>query len=350
MHATRRTRLRGRLSDAELDALLVTKRVNVRYLTGFTGSVGALLVTAESAVLAVDDRYAEQAADEVADVELVVTRGDDWLRERGRGARLGLESHDLSWDRALALAGLLDARVEPAPAHVETLRQVKDAAELAALRRACAITDGAFAHLCGRLGPGLTEREVARLLHHTLTELGAHDQAFEAIVASGPHSARPHHRATDRRLAAGDVVKLDFGALVEGYHADMTRMVALGAPDPELERVFAVVRRAQEAGVAAVTDGVPAKTVDAACREHIAAAGYGERFPHGTGHGLGLEIHEAPVLRQEAGATLRAGMTVTVEPGVYLPGLGGVRIEDTVAVTGGSADVLTRSPRDLVRL
>lgn len=338
------------MAEAGLDALLVTKVVNVRYLTGFTGSVGALLVTASDALLVVDDRYAEQAPAEAPDVDLLVTRGDAWLGDRVPPGRLGVESHDLAWDRVRAVDARVGATVVPAPLHVETIRQRKEPAELDLIRRACAITDQAFADLCGWLSPGLSERQVARRLHHTLTGLGAHDRAFEAIVASGPNSARPHHRATDRTLVTGDLVKLDFGALVEGYHADMTRMVALSDPGPMLRGVFDLVRAAQEAGLAAVVDGVGAAAVDAACREPITAAGHGNHFPHGTGHGLGLEIHEAPILRAEADATLRSRMVVTVEPGVYLPGLGGVRIEDTVAVTGDGADVLTRTPKDLVCL
>lgn len=352
MHRTRTQRLRARLGDAGLDALLVTTAVNVRYLTGFTGSVAALLVPAgeTTSVLAVDDRYAEQARAETEAVELVVTRTDDWLAERAGTGRVGLESNAVPWDRVRSLAELLPGEVVPAPGHVEALRERKDPAELAAIRRACAITDEAFTSLCGWLAPGVSERGVARWLQHTLTGLGAHDRAFEMIVAGGPNSARPHHRPGERAIAAGDLLKVDFGALVDGYHADMTRTLALGDPDPELARVHELVRAANEAGLAAVTDGASAGAVDAACRDTISAAGYGERFTHSTGHGVGLQIHEAPSLRPDGRATLRAGMAVTVEPGVYLPGLGGVRIEDTVAVTGGEADVLTRSSKDLVRL
>lgn len=350
MHATRRVRLRDRIAAAGLDALLVTRLVNVRYLTGFTGSAGSLLLTADDAVLVVDGRYDEQAGVEAPDLDRVVTRGDEWLGEHVAGGWLGLESHDLPWDRARSLAGLVTAELVPAPWLVETIRQVKEPGELATIARACAITDDAFADLCTWVAPGLSEREVARRLVDAMTGLGADDRAFEPIVASGPHCARPHHRPTGRRLERGDLLMLDFGALVDGYHADMTRMVALGDPPEELVRVHAIVRDAQEAGLHAATDGAAVAAVDAACRTHIAEAGYGDAFVHGTGHGLGLEIHEEPIMREGAGGTLRAGMAVTVEPGVYLPRLGGVRIEDTIAVTDGSADVLTATPKDLVRL
>lgn len=350
MHASRRTRVRERFAGAGIDGLLVTRPVNLRYLAGFTGSVGGLLVTEDGAVLVVDGRYDEQAGAEAPDLPRVVTRGDGWLGEHVTGGRLGVESHDLAWDRARELAGLVGAEVVPAPWLVETVRQVKEPGEMATIARACAVTDAAFADLCTWVAPGQTEREVARRLVHAMTGLGADDRAFEPIVASGPHCARPHHRPTGRRLERGDLLMLDFGALVEGYHADMTRMVALGPPPDELVRVHALVRDAQAAGRAAATAGAAVAAVDAACRDRIAAAGYGAAFVHGTGHGLGLEIHEQPIMREGAGGTLRAGMAVTVEPGVYLPGLGGVRIEDTIAVTDGPADVLTRSTRELVRL
>lgn len=351
MSAERRAALRARLDEAGLGALLVTKLVNVRYLSGFTGSAGRLLVTADGAVLATDGRYLEQAAGEVGDLPVIDGRGTDWISERLGGGRLGLESHDLSWDAARALTEALEpVEVVPAPGHVEALRQHKDDAETALVARACAATDAAFAALLAFLAPGRTEREVARRLGDCLLDAGADSIAFPSIVASGPNGARPHHTPGERRLARGDLITLDFGAAVGGYASDMTRTVALGPPPSELREVYELVRVAQDAGVAAVRDQAAAGEVDAACREVITAGGHGERFVHPTGHGLGLEIHEEPILRGGSAARLARRMAVTVEPGVYLPGLGGVRIEDTVVVTADAAQILTLSPKELVVL
>jgi Xaa-Pro aminopeptidase len=339
------------LAEAGLDGLLVTKLVNVRYLSGFTGSAGRLLVTGDTAVLATDGRYLEQAAGEAPDLPVVDGRGLDWLGERLGGGRLGVESHALAWDDARALADALPAiEVVPAPHHVEQLRRHKDDTEVALIAQACAATDLAFAGLLEVLAPGLTEREVARRLEDGLLDAGADSVAFPSIVASGPNGARPHHTPGLRPLARGDLVTFDFGAAVGGYASDMTRTVALGPPAAELREVYELVRRAQAAGVAAVRDGVTTGAVDAACRDAVSAAGHGERFVHPTGHALGLEIHEEPILRSQGTARLASRMAVTVEPGVYLPGVGGVRIEDTVVVTADAAQILTLSPKELVVL
>lgn len=350
-HRRRRDRLRCEVRDA--GAVLVTRGVNVRWLTGFTGSAGRLLVAdGGREVLVTDGRYAEQAAVEAPGLEVVLDRTWEWLPDRlDPGARLAVESHDLPWDVARELAGLLgDDRVVPAPRVVETLRQRKDDDELALLRRACAVTGEAFTAMLGWLSPGQTERHVARRLADEMVVRGAEGPSFDIILAGGPHSARPHHRPTDRRLRRGELVKADFGALVDGYHADMTRTVALGDPGAQLRAVHDLVRGAQSAGVARVRAGVAAADVDAACRDLIAAGGRGEEFVHGTGHGVGLEIHEEPILRREATARLTDRMVVTVEPGVYLPGLGGVRIEDVVLVTPDGAELLTTAPTELIVL
>lgn len=352
MHAQRRVWLGARLGAAGVDALLVTRSVNVRWLTGFTGSAGSCLVGPEgSCLLVTDRRYAEQAAMQAADVELVIDRTRSWLPGRLGGGRLGVESHHLPWDVALQLAAELgEDRIVPAPWHVETLRQAKDASELELIRQACAVTSAAFDALLGWLGPGITEVEAARRLRGEVEALGADGLAFETILASGPNSAHPHHRPTERALERGDLVKIDFGARVGGYCSDMTRTVALGGVAPALRRVHQIVREAQVTGVAAARPGVTAGDVDAACRDVIDAAGHGGQFVHGTGHGLGLEIHEQPILRRGAAATLTAHMTVTVEPGVYLPGVGGVRIEDVVAVLPSGPQVLTTATTEFVVL
>lgn len=350
-HAGRRGRVAARLGELGCDALLVSRPVNVGYLTSFTGSAGALLLRATGdARLATDGRYATQVADEAPDLPATITRSDDWLVEAvPAGARLGLESHAVSWDRAEALRERLDGvELVRAGRVVEAERERKDDAELARVRAACQVTDAAFAELCEWVGAGVTERQVASFLIERMALAGADAAAFEPIVAAGEHGARPHHRPTERPLQAGDLVTVDVGARVDGYHADMTRLIALGEIDERLAQAAQAVRAAQEAGVATVGDGVAAADVDRRCRQALADAGLQEAFTHGTGHGVGLELHEAPRVAPGCEARLAARMVCTVEPGAYLPGLGGARIEDTVAVTTDGAARLTQSPRDVV--
>jgi Xaa-Pro aminopeptidase len=347
--AGRVARLRAAMAAGGVEALLVTDRVDVRWLTGFTGSAGVAHVTADGPVLLVTDgRYAERAAEEAPAVEVVLDRTWGWLAARHGAGPLWVQADHLPWAEVRTLQQ--DLEVRPTTGLVATLRQRKDDAEIATLRRACALTDAAFADALGWLAPGLAEAAVARRLVGRLQDLGADGSAFPPIVAAGPNGSRPHHDPGHRALQAGDLVTLDFGALVDGYHADMTRTVALGEPDPALARIHDLVRAAQDAGVAAAVAGADVVAVDRAGRALIAAAGHGGHFPHGTGHGVGLAIHETPFLGPSAAGTLADRMTVTVEPGVYVPGLGGVRIEDVVLVTDAGPERLTTSPRELVRL
>ncbi|MGH3800629.1 MAG: M24 family metallopeptidase [Pseudonocardiaceae bacterium] len=354
----RRAALRERLRALELDALLVTNLLNIRYLTGFTGSNGALLVHAEGdegSVFTTDGRYRTQSQRQVPDLRRVIDRSSH-LRlakeatEAGIG-RLGFESHVVTVDGHAALAKVTGADPLIATSRpVEALRSIKDDTEVAALRAACAAADTALAVLLadGGLRPGRTEREVARDLENRMVTAGAAGPSFETIVATGPNSAVPHHRPTDAQLCRGDLVKLDFGALVDGYHSDMTRTVVLGEPAGWQREVYELVAAAQAAGRAALRAGADVRDVDAAARDVIVHAGYGENFVHSLGHGVGLQIHEAPVLSQFGAGTLAVGMTVTVEPGVYLADRGGVRIEDTLVVSDGEPELLTLTTKDLV--
>jgi Xaa-Pro aminopeptidase len=250
-----------------------------------------------------------------------------------------------------ALASALDGTELVTTEHeVEHLRWVKDRSEIDVLQAAQDATDRAFDEILRILALGMSEREAARELADAMVRAGADGLAFESIVAFGEAASQPHHEPTHRRLMEGDVIKLDFGALVAGYHADMTRTVAFGAPRPELRKVHDVVRQAQEAGIDAVREGVTGGEVDAAARSVIEGAGYGSRFAHGLGHGVGLEIHEGPGLRREGTDVLPAGAVVTVEPGVYIPAMGGVRIEDMVEVTEDGCRVLGSSTRELIEL
>ena len=356
--AARRERLRGRLAELDVEAALITSLVNVRYLTGFTGSNAAVLVRADGPDLfCTDGRYRTQSATQVPDLEHVIERKcAKALTERaatdGIGA-LGFESHVVTVDGLDELrAAAPSARPVSLHAAVEVLRAVKDEDEIALLRRACAIADQALGTLIehGGIRAGRTEIEVGRELDGLMLAGGAEERSFETIVASGPNSAIPHHRPTDRSLQQGDFVKIDFGALYAGYHSDMTRTMVLGPPADWQREVYDLVAEAQRRGCAALAVGADVRAVDAAAREHIAAAGYGEQFGHGLGHGVGLEIHEAPTVSHLGSGTLAAAMPVTVEPGVYLEGRGGVRIEDILVVRDDAAELLTMTTKDLLVL
>lgn len=337
--------------------MLVTDLVNVRYLSGFTGSNAALLVLAADAtpVLATDGRYRTQAAQQAPDAEVVIERACGvhlaGRAARGGAVRLGFESHVVTVDAFTALTKAAGDSVEwvRAAGTVEALREVKDAGEIAMLRLACEAADAALAELLerGGLRPGRTERQVRNELEALMLDHGADGPSFETIVATGANSAIPHHRPTDAVLAAGDFVKIDFGALVSGYHSDMTRTFVLGPAAQWQRDVYDLVATAQQAGRDALAPGVSLSAVDAASRQVIADAGYAENFGHGLGHGVGLQIHEAPGINATAAGTLLAGSAVTVEPGVYLPDRGGVRIEDTLVVGEATPDLLTRFPKEL---
>lgn len=353
-HALRRTRLTKWLDGAGIEALLVSRLPNVRYLTGFTGSNGQVIVRSDgSALFLTDGRYGEQSSHEVADLERrVYLEGMiGAVREAATGlglGRLGFEGDGLTYHAYTDLAADLRVELVAVNGAVERLRWTKDAEELATMRRAQEVTDAAFEAILPKLHEGVTERELAFELEIELRTAGADDLAFETIAAFGESAAEPHHDPGDRPLRHGDVVKLDFGGRVGGYHCDMTRTVTLGEPPEELRAIHEVVHRAQRVGIDAVRAGAKAADVDRAARQVIEEAGYGQRFPHGLGHGVGLEIHEGPRLHWTSHDVLPAGAVVTVEPGVYVPGLGGVRIEDMVEVTEDGCRVFPRSSKELI--
>jgi Xaa-Pro aminopeptidase len=362
--AGRLGRLRAALAERDLAGvpLLVTHLTNIRWLTGFTGSAARLLVLDDHAVFVTDGRYADQAPAELAaaglgadDVTVVVgtshaVQAGLLRRHAGAASRVGLEAEHLSWAEALDLGDgpFAGAEVVAVRGLVTQLRTVKDAAELARIEAAAALVDAGLDALLPRLWDGPSEEGWARELGRWLVDHGAEGWSFPPIVASGPNSALPHHRAGARRITDGDLVTIDVGCLVEGYCSDMTRTVVVGEPHPEQRALWEVVHLAQAAGVAAVAPGVSAAAPDAACRDVISVAGWGGSFRHGTGHGVGLDIHEVPFLGASATATLAVDNVVTVEPGVYRPGAGGVRIEDLLHVTPGGARPLSCAPKDLV--
>ena len=357
---SRLARLRSGLDGAGCDGLLVTRLVNIRYLSGFSGSAALLLVLPDDLVFVTDGRYQEQSAQELAAagvearIEIGLTGGDQRqaLQQAAAGvSRLGLEAESVTWAQQRRFAGewFPEAELVPTAGLVEELRRVKDEGEVARMAEAAAIADAALDAVRPMLAEGPTERDVALALDTEMRRRGATASAFDTIVASGPNGAKPHHRPSDRRIEAGELVVIDFGAVVDGYCSDMTRTVSVGEPrSATARRMVEVVAESQQAGVAAVTAGVAAKAVDEVCREVIADAGWAQAFVHGTGHGVGLEIHEAPRVASTSEDTLAAGHVVTVEPGVYLPDEGGVRIEDTVVVTESGCRRLTNASKELV--
>ena len=353
----RSARLEPRQEEAGCEALLVTRMVNIRYLTGFTGSAGVLLVAPGELVLVTDGRYRDQAADQLrgagveARIEIAqtVTARQKVLADAVSGVRrLGLEAAHVSWSaqRRYAREWFPGLELVPTEGLVEGLRQRKDEGELARLAAAAGVADAALAAVRHRLGEGPTEAEFALELDSEVRRLGAEGASFETIVAAGPNGAKPHARPGPRRIAEGDLVVVDFGALVDGYHSDMTRTTMVGEPTPTQRRMLDVVAASQSAGVAAVASGVASAAVDQACREVIEEAGWAEAFLHSTGHGVGLDIHEDPKVASTSTASLESGHVVTVEPGVYLVEHGGVRIEDTVVVTANGSHLLTSAPKD----
>lgn len=352
----RQERLRAALSEAGGAALIVSTPANVRYLTGYTGTNGLAVVPAEgTGRLLTDSRYAVSARAQVRGLEVVVGSRDllgdvaGAVRELVPEGAVGVEAEHLTLARHERLVAALDGRaLTPTRALVEDLRVVKDDGEIALVREAARMADTALAAVLAGGLAGRTEREVAFALHAALLDAGAEGPSFPVIVAGGANGARPHAVPGEASIASGTLVVIDQGAVHGGYCSDMTRTYATGPLPDELARAYAVCAEAQAAALAAVRPGVAAGDVDAVARDVIAAAGLGEAFRHGLGHGVGIEIHERPTLRPGGAEVLRSGMVVTVEPGVYLEGVGGVRIEDLVLVTGDGGEALSHTPKGLL--
>ena len=360
--AARAAAVRATLGGAGCDALLVTSLANIRWLTGFSGSAARVVVLPDELVFVTDGRYGDQAEMELAaagvDARVLVGRSlaaqqdllADVVGRVGSAGRLGLEAEHVSWSAQRAFTDALAAELVPTTGLVEEQRLVKDAGEVARIERAADIASAALDATLPLLAEEPTEAAFGLALDTEMRRLGAQGPSFETIVAAGPNAGFPHHRPDDRRIREGDLVVLDFGALVDGYHSDMTRTVAVGAVSTERAELLALVTEAQALGVAAVGPDVDARDVDAACRNHITAAGWGDEFTHGTGHGVGLLIHEAPWVNATSNDRIVAGVVVTVEPGVYRGALGGARVEDTVLVTSDGCRPLTKTPKDLACL
>jgi Xaa-Pro aminopeptidase len=357
-HRERLAALRRLLQAEGVDGLLVTHLPNVRYLTGFTGSAGLLLVTGSAAVLVTDFRYATQAPQEVGDAAIVeIDAASVWERLKRIAVVhpvdvLGVEAHVLPLRDAARLQGIARVRVAPLEGElVERLRAVKSPEEVAAIRAAASLAQEALAEVLPAVRPGMSELEVGAALEAALRRRGSEWHPFQTIVASGPRSALPHARTGTRVVEAGDLLLLDFGAQVDGYCADLTRTVVVGRrADARQREIYELVRRAQTRAREQVRAGMRGREADALARDLIAAAGHGEDFGHSLGHGLGLEVHEHPRLSRTADAPLPAGAVVTVEPGVYLPGWGGIRLEDDVHLGPDGPELLSDGRTELIEL
>jgi len=350
----RRTRLLESLAAQKLDAFIVSGSANIRYLVGFTGSAGIALVGADATALFTDPRYAAQAAEQAACrvrvVRRLVENGLVPAIRRAGWKRIGFEPARLSFAMFEQLRGSLprSVRLMPAPGLVEELRAVKSPWEIERIGRAATTALEAYSRVSAALRPGLRESDVAAELDYQMRRLGAEGPAFDTIVASGRRTAWPHADASPKLISPGEPILIDLGARQDGYTSDLTRMAVLGRPGRRIAALHRAVLEAQMAALEAVREGAAASAVDRAARRVLRRHGLDRHFVHSTGHGLGLEIHELPRLGAGESRRLRAGMVITIEPGVYLPEIGGVRIEDTVLVTAGGAELLTNSSKQLL--
>jgi Xaa-Pro aminopeptidase len=350
------SRLRELIAKTQGKALLVTNPVNRRYLSGFTGSSGVVLVTADKTALITDFRYREQAPQQAQGFQIVEHGADmnaslsELLRQWGVDVLL-FEEQDVTFASYTALVKALSpVTLLPSEGIVEKLRIIKDDSEVAIMQEAADLADRAFDHILGFIKPGVTEKSIALELEIFMRSQGATSSSFDTIVASGERSALPHGVASDRIIGQNEFVKLDYGAYYHGYCSDITRTVVVGKPSDKHREIYEIVREAQQYALDHLVPGMTGKEGDALTRDIITRYGYGEYFGHGTGHGLGMEIHEAPRLSLTGDVVLAPGMTVTVEPGIYLPGFGGVRIEDDVFITDKGIRILTNSPKQLIVL
>ncbi|MYA73765.1 MAG: aminopeptidase P family protein [Acidimicrobiaceae bacterium] len=364
----RSERVRAAVEAKGADALVVTDLTNIRWCTGFTGSSGVFVISKDRHVLITDSRYRDQAPTQLdsSGCEAEVSINSDWVAvvaailNKGKGlndvngadrtTRVALEADRIVWADQRRLSEALDAELMETVGLIAELRSVKDEAELMRIQTAAGIVDAVLEECQNRFVLGVSERGMAQMLEDGMRAAGADGPAYDTIVASGPNAALPHARAGSRRLANGDLVVVDVGALVEGYRSDMTRTFVVGSPDDRAVEIHDIVTRAQAEGVATVRAGVETGEIDRACREFIEREGYGDAFVHGTGHGVGLDIHEFPAVRRGNTAILSPGQVITVEPGIYLSGYGGVRVEDTVVVTEDGCRPLTKFPKEFVCL
>lgn len=357
----RLAKLRQMLEEHGLEAMVITQPENRRYLSGFTGSTGAILISEERVFLVTSFVYLEQAAREAPVFSIVRENGTAWLAREFAGTlakllaqvdvrRIGFEGHHLTFAQHQAWTTILDEyQLIATEGLVEEMRAVKDGSELALIKKAVALTDEAFHHLLSCMRPGMTEKQVAWEAECFMRESGAEKLAFDIIVASGPNGARPHAVPTERAIERGESIVIDMGARVDGYHSDLSRTVCLGRADTRFLRIYDIVLQAQESAEEGIQVGMSGREVDALARQVIVRAGYGEFFGHGLGHGVGLSMRdELPSLARSSDHLLQTGSVFTVEPGIYIPNWGGVRIEDVVMIGEEGAEVLSAASKEPV--
>lgn len=351
----RMDRLRHLLEKEELDAYLVTNHYNLRYLTRFTGTTAIAVIAKDQAFFITDSRYTEQAKKQVPDFEIVQNRGPIFdeaakLCDKYHWKTLAIEENDITFAQYAELEAKIASKLVPTSGLVEGLRQVKDQSEIELIEKAVEIADKGFMHVLETIQPGLTEIEVANQLDFFMRSLGATGTSFDTILASGKRSALPHGVASEKVIEEGDLITLDFGCYYQGYVSDMTRTFAIGEVPDQLHEIYNIVYEANRRVREIARPGMRSDELDSIARDYITEQGYGDYFGHGTGHGIGLEIHEGPVVSPRSEEIYEVGNVITDEPGIYLPGIGGVRIEDDLLLTPEGNRVLTKSPRDLIVL
>ncbi len=340
------------MKQADVDCLIIKNRSNIRYITGFTGDAGILYIDDVRGVLVTDGRFTEQARTQMHDFEVLEYKGDLWKTVAGLARpaeRIGFDGNRFTYDEYCKLKKFLLDR-DLVSVDLEGIRQIKERQELDMLITAARMADEAFIKLLSQIRAGQTELEVAAILEHEMKLQGSEKTSFETIVVSGPRSSLPHGQPGGRRLQAGDFITFDFGAMYEGYHSDMTRTVVMGRATEWHRKIYGIVQKAQAAGVASARIGMNGQQLDALVRKVVADAGYGEYFIHGTGHGVGLEIHELPNINKLGTTALQKGMVFSIEPGIYIPSKGGVRIEDTVVLTEEGAQPLNGITKQLIEI
>lgn len=347
--------LRKEMIEEDISSFLITSSYNLRYLTGFTGTTGVALITLEEAFFITDFRYTEQAETQCEGYKIVQNHGPIFdvvadLVEEKELINLAFEEATVSFKEYVQLEMILEVDLIPVSGMIEELREIKDDSEIEIIQKACEIADQAFSHILTYIKPGMTEIQVANELDFHMRSLGASSVSFETIVASGLRSAMPHGVASEKVIEQGDFITIDFGCYYQGYVSDMTRTISLGEPSEKLKEIYQIVKEAQQKVLDIDKPGMTGAELDAVARDFITSKGYGEAFGHSTGHGIGLEIHEGPNVSKMAEKVFVSGNVITNEPGIYLPGIGGVRIEDDMLVTDNGIKRLTHSEKELIIL